>query len=277
VPAKTPILSSAQITRLAKLLDEPTGSELRRDLQELRLPLGGESTKWRMLRESFELAQRRDGHGGSTLRFVKHALDPARELEAGSLSELRVAVNEVLLLSGLELLSDGRLVQRKKSHTADEARARADQLRTKLAERRVHHDVMRFCKAELVESNYFHAVLEAAKSVSAKIRERTGLTGDGVELVNDAFRLKDGMPPLAFNSLQTQSERSAHSGYANFARGVVGAFRNPPAHEARVEFNLGEEDALDMLATISMVHRRLDEAVVTPAAPAFGSHQVKAN
>lgn len=48
--------SSAQIARLAYLLDGPTGRELRRDLREVRLPLGSESTKWRMLRESFELA-----------------------------------------------------------------------------------------------------------------------------------------------------------------------------------------------------------------------------
>jgi len=75
-----PTLTSAQITRLAHLLDGPVGSELRRSLDELRLPLGSESTKWRMLRESFQLAQRRDGPGGSVLRFVKQALDPAHEL-----------------------------------------------------------------------------------------------------------------------------------------------------------------------------------------------------
>ena len=62
-------------------------------LRELRLPLGAESTKWRMLRESFDLAQRRDGHAGSILRFVKQSLDPANELAAGSLSDLRTSVD----------------------------------------------------------------------------------------------------------------------------------------------------------------------------------------
>ncbi|MGE0065889.1 MAG: TIGR02391 family protein [Solirubrobacterales bacterium] len=266
-----PTLSSGQVTRLARLLDQPTGSELRRDLQELRLPVGTESTKWRMLRESFELAQRRDGHGGSVLRFVQHSFDPARELEDATVQELRSTVNEVLLLSGLELRADGQLVSGEKSSTADDARARADQLRVKLSERRVHHDVLRFCNAELVQRNYFHAVLEAAKSISAKIRDRTGLKGDGIDLVNEAFSLKEGMPPLAFNALQSKSERSAHSGYANFARGIVGAFRNPTAHEPKVEFDMSEADALDMLTTISLVHRRLDEAAITPAAPVFNS------
>jgi uncharacterized protein (TIGR02391 family) len=137
----------------------------------------------------------------------------------------------------------------------------------------VHPDVLLFCRPELVQRNYFHAVLEASKSVSAKIRSLTGLTADGTELADHAFTLKANMPPLAFNSLQTQSERSAHSGYAHFVRGVVGAFRNPTAHEPKVEFTLTEDDALDMLATISMVHRCLDDAVITPTAPAHAANQ----
>lgn len=231
------------------------------------MPIGGESTKWRMLRESFELGQRRDGHANSVLRFVKLVLDPSRELAAGDLSDVRVAVNEVLALSGLALGSDGRLTIVQQSHTADDARARADQLRAKLTQRGVHPDVLRYCRSELVQGNYFHAVLEASKSVSAKIRALTGLMTDGTELADEAFSLKTGTPPLAFTALQTPSERSAHTGYAHFVRGVVGAFRNPTAHEPKVEFVLREEDAVDMLATISMVHRRLDQAAVTPAAP----------
>lgn len=274
MPIPPPTLTSSQLTGLAHLLDGPTGSELRRQLYELRLPVGSESTKWRMLRESFELAQRRDGHGGSVLRFVKQALDPANELADQAIAATRSAVNEILLLSGLELLNDGRLVPRTASRTADDARARADALRAKLAAREVHPDVLRYCRAELVQRNYFHAVLEAAKSLSAKIRAKTGLTSDGADLVDQAFTLKNHLPPLAFNALRTPSERSAHTGYANFARGVVGAFRNPTAHDPKVEFALSEEDALDMLATISMVHRRLDQATTTPAAPAYAQLRI---
>jgi uncharacterized protein (TIGR02391 family) len=158
---------------------------------------------------------------------------PGARARCGDLGETRVAVNEVLLLSGLELKSDGRLVPVTASRTADDARARADRLRERLRERGVHPDVLRFCRAELVQRNYFHAVLEASKSVSAKIRERTGLDADGAELDDQAFTLKSGMPPLAFNGLRTKSERSAHSGYTHFVRGVVGAFRNPTAQTTR--------------------------------------------
>lgn len=60
-------------------------------------------------------------------------------------------------------------------------------------------------------------------------------------------------------------------------RGVVGVFGNPTAHEPKVEFSLTEEDALDMLATISMVDRRLDQATVTPAAPAYAAARLVAS
>jgi len=150
---------------------------------------------------------------------------------------VRIAANEALLLSGLELKPDRALVPVSASRTADDARARADRLKTRLRERAAHPDVLRFCEPELVQRNYFHAVLEASKSVSVKIRARTGLASDGAELVDQAFTLKAGMPPLAFTALRTQPERSAHSGYAHFVRGVVGAFRNPTAHEAKAEFH----------------------------------------
>jgi len=108
-------------------------------------------------------------------------------------------------------------------------------------------------------------------SVSANIRAQTGLQSDGTQLVDDAFSLKTNMPPLAFNSLQTPSQRSAHSGYAHFARGVVSAFRNPTAHDAKIEFALTENDALDMLATISMVASMSHAPTITPSAPAYAA------
>jgi hypothetical protein len=37
-------------------------------------------------------------------------------------------------------------------------------------------DVLKFCREELVADNYFHAVLEAVKSIADKLRVRTGLT-----------------------------------------------------------------------------------------------------
>lgn len=67
------------------------------------------------------------------------------------------------------------------------AARRAQELRADLTSRGVHPDVLVFCKAELVADDYFHAVLEASKSIFDKLRVRTGLTEDGGALVDKAL------------------------------------------------------------------------------------------
>ncbi|WP_276309372.1 TIGR02391 family protein [Cryobacterium aureum] len=47
---------------------------------------------------------------------------------------------------------------------------------------------------------------------------------------------------------------------SSLAKGLFSAFRNPVAHEPRIEWVLTEQDALDVLGTLSMIHRRLDSA-----------------
>ena len=45
-------------------------------------------------------------------------------------------------------------------------------------------------------------------------------------------------------------------------KGIFSAFRNPEAHELKVLWHVSETDALDLLSTLSLIHRRLDGAVV---------------
>jgi len=47
-------------------------------------------------------------------------------------------------------------------------------------------------------------------------------------------------------------------------KGVFGTFRNPPAHTPRAaaSWTITEPDALDLFSTLSLIHRRLDRAVV---------------
>jgi uncharacterized protein (TIGR02391 family) len=119
--------------------------------------------------------------------------------------------------------------------------------------------VLRFCRAELLQKNYFHAVLEAAKSVADKIRAKSGLTSDGADLAKDAFALgKSGRPVLAINSLCTDTEKGEQTGFMNLLIGFFGTFRNPPAHAPKIYWPIDERDALDILSLVSFVHRKLD-------------------
>jgi uncharacterized protein (TIGR02391 family) len=122
--------------------------------------------------------------------------------------------------------------------------------------------VLLYCKSELLEENYFHAVFEATKSIGVKIRNVSGLSSDGAELAQAAFALpKDGSHPiLAINELKTETDRGEQRGFANLLTGLFGTIRNPLAHNARVEWPMGEQDALDILGIVSLIHRKLDRA-----------------
>jgi uncharacterized protein (TIGR02391 family) len=60
-----------------------------------------------------------------------------------------------------------------------------------------------------------------------------------------------------------ESERSEQIGLMNVIKGLFWAFRNTTGHAPKIHGNISEQDALDILTTISFVHRRLDAAIRT--------------
>ncbi|WP_288741918.1 TIGR02391 family protein [uncultured Rheinheimera sp.] len=80
-------------------------------------------------------------------------------------------------------------------------------------------------------------------------------------LVDDAFSFNNKIPHLALSSLQTESEQSEQKGFANLLKGVFGTFRNTTAHAPKVTWVIEERDVLDILSTVSSIHRRLDGAI----------------
>lgn len=226
----------------------------------------GGTPKWERILLALAARQQQDRCGNNAGAFIETAMDPVRFVaDHTRFDDLRRRLNEPLAFSGLQLNDAGKLEQAAPAATLSEAQERADRLRQELHRRQVHQEVLRFCRPELLQQNYFHAVLEATKSVAEKIRQRTGLTGDGAAIVDRAFGLS--RPLLALNSLQTDSEKSEQLGFANLLRGMFGAFRNPTAHAPKIVLAVSEQDAFDLLSLVSYLHRRLDVAVRTPWTP----------
>lgn len=197
------------------------------------------------------------------LAFIRFALKPERYLTAPERFEpMRLNLNRALLFAGLTVEADGTLAEAVPATTLAEAQRRAQELRADLVHRGVHPDVLVFCREELLADNYFHAVLEAVKSVLEKLRQRTGLTDDGNALVDRA--LGGDSPMLAINALATDSDRSEQKGFANLVRGTIGMFRNTTAHAARVNWPIPKADAEDLLTVVSLIHRRIDQAHMPP-------------
>ncbi|MER8465851.1 TIGR02391 family protein [Mesorhizobium sp. M1396] len=120
---------------------------------------------------------------------------------------MRLNLNRALAFAGLAVGASGALDAVDAAETLSQATRRALELRADLTSRGVHPDVLRFCREELLSDNYFHAVLEAVKSVADKIRQRTGLPDDGAALVDRAFG--GDQPMLTINTLMRCSTASA--------------------------------------------------------------------
>jgi uncharacterized protein (TIGR02391 family) len=189
-------------------------------------------------------------------------MNPVKYTGSPSLFAARQAeLNGVLAFSGMRVGDDGKVHRVPVAKDLDEALARADRLRAVLASRNVHEDVLKFCRPEFLQQNYFHAVLEAMKSIAGKIRNLSGLTGDGAELVQQAFGMAGGKQPiLAINALATDTDKGEQRGFANLLIGLFGTIRNPTAHNPKVEWDMSEQDGLDILTMASLVHRKLDKA-----------------
>jgi uncharacterized protein (TIGR02391 family) len=245
-----------------------TGSEIGQLLERCAVPdLEPTITKRKRLFEALRRKQERDGCANNVLAFVATAMDPVRFVGNRSRFEtMRNSLNEALAFGGFHLGEDGKLKAVTEARTLDEAQQRAGRLRAELTRRQVHHDVLQFCRVELLQENYFHAVFEATKSVAEKIRAKTGLTSDGAELVDRAFGIN--APMLAINSLRTDTEQTEQKGFANLLKGLFGTFRNVTAHVPKITWPIYEQDALDLLSIASYLHRRLDDAIVVPGSGA---------
>ena len=76
--------------------------------------------------------------------------------------------------------------------------------------------------------------------------------------MSKAFSIQN--PILILAPLITESAKSEQKGFANLLIGLFGAVRNPLAHAPKTTWPMSEQDALDILTLISLVHRKLDHA-----------------
>jgi uncharacterized protein (TIGR02391 family) len=243
---------------LADTSEGLTGSEIGHLLTVLRIAdPSPELTKWKRLHNAFVERQTISHNRRAILEFIRQAMKPERHIKRPErFEQIRSNLNRALAFSGLAVDAAGQIHVVDRAQTISEAQRRADELRADLTTRGVHPDVLRFCRAELVADNYFHAVLEATKSIADKLRAKSGVGVDGAPLVDAT--LCGAAPLIAINDLRTDSRRSEQSGFANLVKGIFGMFRNPTAHEARILWAMSKEDAEDLLSLASLIHRRLD-------------------
>lgn len=192
-------------------------------------------------------------------------MEPVRyrnQLELFALRQDRL--NEHLAFVGLRIIDKGQVARGAVAQTLDDASRIATSIRDELQRRKCHPEVLRDCSVEVLKTAHFHACLEATKSIFARLRDSAGAVGDGAKLVDVVLSLgSSGIPMLAVNSLQTHTEKDEQTGLANLVKGLNGLYRNPTAHDRRLNRSISEDELLQVLTMVSMVHRRLDGARLT--------------
>lgn len=259
-----PPFDPGTVEAIAKVLGEAgSGTDISRYFQtNSLLDDSGESTKWRRINAVFLKSQATTKSANQMLAFIRSYLVPTRFVgKRDEFENHRSELNAVLILHGLEYGKDGQFRYTTQARTLDEAEVRAQGVRNKLAPRNTHPEVYKYCKPELMQENYFHAVSEACKGLFQRIRELSGIETDGANLIDRVFSVEK--PFLAFNTLQTETEKSEHKGFAQLLKGCAAAIRNPLAHGPKILWQ-GETDAADYLTLISMLHRKLDQCVKVP-------------
>lgn len=255
-----PCLNRAQMEQLARTLgEEVTGSKLPLFLGQVYLKDTPElSTKWKRIYNAFVEYQNEKRCSNQIMHFIKLVIEPANYLgHLDYYKNLLTEISKVLSFIGYEVHEDGKIYPCTKANNLSEAELRAKNLLSSLKQRNGHPSVFYYCRAELLDNNYFHAVFEANKGLFQRIRDLSGLTTDGNMLIEQVFSCN---PILVINNFQSHSDQDEHKGFGNLLKGICGMFRNPEAHEAKVSWNISEQDALDILSLISYCHRRLDTA-----------------
>ena len=132
------------------------------------------------------------------------------------------------------------------------------------------HEETRLAHTLLRDGHLQDAVRRAAQRFLNRVAERAEHPEwQGTALVNRAF--SEDSPILTFSARETLVEQDEHNGYRFLGAGLVLAVRNAMTHAD--EYDLTETEALEWLAFISAMHRRLDGAqqVPPPAVPEVSS------
>ena len=262
--------SASSVEKISKILgdtrDGLSGSEIGILLaaSTIRDADGPQQTKWRRIGNALHARQATDRCGNAVIRFITEAMRPVRYHDVPEqFHQLRSRLNEVLVFEGLCVNEGGRVAKAAggPAKTMQEAQRRAGTVISELKRRKAHAATLEYCTAEIFSKDNFHAVLEATKSIAERLRSMTGLTSDGAQIADDTLLPKNS-PRVAVNGMANETDRSEQSGFANMVKGIMGMYRNPTAHIPRLLRDVTDEELYEAFATISMIHRRLDTAVV---------------
>lgn len=132
-----------------------------------------------------------------------------------------------------------------------------DTERTRLAFRglNLHPRIADVATDLYLDGHYDEAVFAASKALVNLVKEKSGSALDGARLMFAVFQNEN--PVLAFNDLQTQTDKDEQEGMMHLLAGAVLAIRNPGGHDFPEE---SPDRTLELIAFLSLLANRVQGA-----------------
>ncbi|MER6038315.1 TIGR02391 family protein [Streptomyces sp. NPDC001835] len=256
----TPATVTAVADVLAATDDGLTGREISHLLALTGVADADGSNKREKLAHALLIRQAHDQASNCVIRFIREAMAPVRYTQQPEVfSRRRDDLNEVLVHIGLRVNAEGKWPV---------GRPRAPWMRRP----GTPTPCGRSCAAgEHTRRSWRTAPGRSWRrtpSTPAWRPQSPSLTGeqlDGSQLIDTVLMPgATGTPRVAINTGATPTETGEQKGFAMLLKGLAGMYRNPTAHDPRLNRHVTDEELLELLTTLSMAHRRLDHARVQP-------------
>jgi uncharacterized protein (TIGR02391 family) len=230
--------------------------------RQLISPSFSNSTKWKRINESVLDACRRTKTAKPLFEVIQYVMKPENFLHDSAAWNKNIkSLNETLIFYGYKVADSGKVLHVKPATTFSEAEQRLQTLNEKLSKLNIHPDIIKYCRPELLEKNYFHAILEASKGILDRVRQISGLSDDGNSLINKCFGVNRPIILIRNNLLKTQTERSKYQGLKSLLNTIVYLYRNPNAHDLKLYDVTSETDAITAFTLMSLANSLLDNCI----------------
>lgn len=252
-------LNDRSIDALSKVFsDSLVGREINNILQECNIEIIDGSSKAKKLYSSFINYKNKYNSSNSIMNFITSVLNPVNYVssENNKYMELLEKVNKILITEGLKIDENNNIVEVEKVSNINEIEKRVNSIR------KIHSEVLKYCKEDYLRKDYYDTVFEASKSLGERVRDLSGLNTDGTELFQTAFSRKN--PLIVLNQLNTESEINEYNGLKELLLSICHLVRNPTAHTPKINWKMNEDEAIDILSIISFAHNYLDKCYQMP-------------
>ncbi|QIK85841.1 TIGR02391 family protein [Erysipelothrix sp. HDW6B] len=242
-------LSGTEITRLLETANFPANNYMEGD------------TKWRRLYALFTEYSATYKSQNHIYKVIEDFLNPRKYVSNQKAhKEILDQMNIILAFDGIRILESGKVSTTIAATTLREANINSSSFKMKLSNLNIHPKILSYCTPEILNNDYHSIIFESSKGLYDDIRIRTGLVTDGSRLIDECFKISD--PYIAFNTLQTDTERNEHKGFIELLKSITSMFRNPRAHTPKIYSSDSEFDCIQILHLISFAFYKLDKSIV---------------